>query len=594
MASPLPPDLYKVLGVSKKADASELKTAYRKLVLKVHPDKVQDPALKAIKQDEFTKVQQAWEVLGDKDKRRHYDAQVELYELKKELGKTKSSPRSNNFEFERPDLKRAYTPKPKSKEKESPKVYSHRPPKSYEDVMYDVPRSSEPRRTASYETKRERPSTREGERDRERDRRKAMAVEEEEKIRQKIRREEEKARKAAEKKKGRDSERREKAYTRNAYVEDDTDDDFRAQSKAAEKKARKDAEAEAAREASRHVRKGSMAPKWEDHMAQAAQYMEAASQRRKPKAEDDFRPSPMKRAQTFAAPTAQFDAKYPLKSSDEESPRRTAARASKKSPTPGKPRDSPKVSSKEKKSRGEPYIVEPPLKTPNLQPQTSAPPFISTKPGRSKTEYPRAEPPPPPPIARAATFQVNDRDRGRKSPKSKKPAEYIEETSSSESDSDVPYPTPRQSRSPPPRRVPEQTRYIIDNGRSVPISKARADVDDEDYARDPSPRARRSTERQDRGPTSSSHPRNAPGSYFPASDIPDPVILNAPRPKMAGREASRTASHRAPYFGEVNYAPKYGPENVVYSAAPEFRRGSDGQAYTYASHRGTRGEGVYA
>ena len=56
---PLPPDPWKMLGVEKNADKSDIRSAYKKLVLKTHPDKVQDPTLKAEKQEQFQKIQQA-------------------------------------------------------------------------------------------------------------------------------------------------------------------------------------------------------------------------------------------------------------------------------------------------------------------------------------------------------------------------------------------------------------------------------------------------------------------------------------------------------------------------------------------------------
>ncbi|KAK5663146.1 hypothetical protein OQA88_6563 [Cercophora sp. LCS_1] len=80
----LPPDPWKALGVDKSADKSEIRSAYKKLVLKCHPDKVQDPQLKAQKQDEFQKVQQAYELLNDDTERTKYEDQVKLMELRKQ------------------------------------------------------------------------------------------------------------------------------------------------------------------------------------------------------------------------------------------------------------------------------------------------------------------------------------------------------------------------------------------------------------------------------------------------------------------------------------------------------------------------------
>ncbi|EFQ26026.1 DnaJ domain-containing protein [Colletotrichum graminicola] len=87
MSSSLPPDPYKILGVSKDAQLPEIRSAHRKLVLKCHPDKVQDPTLKAQKQDEFQKVQQAYELLSNENDRAKYDDNVKLAELRKEMAK---------------------------------------------------------------------------------------------------------------------------------------------------------------------------------------------------------------------------------------------------------------------------------------------------------------------------------------------------------------------------------------------------------------------------------------------------------------------------------------------------------------------------
>lgn len=62
---------YEVLGVERDATDEDLKKAYRKLALKWHPDKNLDRAEECTKV--FTEIQQAYEVLIDKQERAWYD-----------------------------------------------------------------------------------------------------------------------------------------------------------------------------------------------------------------------------------------------------------------------------------------------------------------------------------------------------------------------------------------------------------------------------------------------------------------------------------------------------------------------------------------
>lgn len=82
--SPLPPDPYEALGVSKDADADTIKKAHRKLVLKHHPDRIKDPALVEQGKNEFQKVQQAYELLIDPVQRQRHDDEVRLAQLRRE------------------------------------------------------------------------------------------------------------------------------------------------------------------------------------------------------------------------------------------------------------------------------------------------------------------------------------------------------------------------------------------------------------------------------------------------------------------------------------------------------------------------------
>ncbi|MFV0431950.1 MAG: molecular chaperone DnaJ [Alphaproteobacteria bacterium] len=63
-------DYYEILGVSKTADAKELKSAYRKLAMKYHPDR--NPDDKAA-QEKFQEINNAYDVLKDEQKRAAYD-----------------------------------------------------------------------------------------------------------------------------------------------------------------------------------------------------------------------------------------------------------------------------------------------------------------------------------------------------------------------------------------------------------------------------------------------------------------------------------------------------------------------------------------
>lgn len=61
---------YDILGVNKSATADEIKSAYRKLALKYHPDR--NPGNKAA-EDKFKEIAEAYSVLGDEKKRKEYD-----------------------------------------------------------------------------------------------------------------------------------------------------------------------------------------------------------------------------------------------------------------------------------------------------------------------------------------------------------------------------------------------------------------------------------------------------------------------------------------------------------------------------------------
>ncbi|KAK4100134.1 DnaJ-domain-containing protein [Parathielavia hyrcaniae] len=198
MTTTLQPDPWKALGVDKHADKSEIRSAYKKLVLKCHPDKVQDPTLKALKADEFQKVQQAYELLNDDAEKTKYEHLLKLQELQRAAKVQQDVKNSPNTSVPRSSSKYTYDlhTTPSSTYKTSPSggkvyaTYTTNQSRSHEDVhssrsyaLYDDG-DKQARRTASYE----KPSKRdEDRRDRDRDERRRRKEDEDLRLREKER-----------------------------------------------------------------------------------------------------------------------------------------------------------------------------------------------------------------------------------------------------------------------------------------------------------------------------------------------------------------------------------------------------------------------
>lgn len=78
-------DYYKILGVPKTADAQEIKKAFRKLARQYHPDlHPDDPQAEA----KFKELNEAYQVLGDEEKRAKYDQLGSSYSQWQDTGST--------------------------------------------------------------------------------------------------------------------------------------------------------------------------------------------------------------------------------------------------------------------------------------------------------------------------------------------------------------------------------------------------------------------------------------------------------------------------------------------------------------------------
>lgn len=72
-------DPYVTLGIRKDANIEEIRRAHRKLILTCHPDKVRDLSKVDEAQKQFARVQEAYELLSDSERRRKYDIRCESF-----------------------------------------------------------------------------------------------------------------------------------------------------------------------------------------------------------------------------------------------------------------------------------------------------------------------------------------------------------------------------------------------------------------------------------------------------------------------------------------------------------------------------------
>lgn len=136
---------YEILGVEKNAKASEIKLKYRKLAMKYHPDK--NPNDKEA-EEKFKKISEAYEVIGNEEKRKEYDKKLNKSFENKDFGKFENNKNQNNdkksysesFSFNPNDLKNMFekvfdVEKIDKNEKEKIKNYKENMKNSFENFF---------------------------------------------------------------------------------------------------------------------------------------------------------------------------------------------------------------------------------------------------------------------------------------------------------------------------------------------------------------------------------------------------------------------------------------------------------------------------
>ena len=102
-------DLYRILGVGHSASADEIRTAFRDLVKRFHPDLFATSADKERATEKLTEINEAYAVLGNPERRRNYDES-----LVQERKEKRSKPRPTRVRVVR---RRAKAPRPRKQRK---------------------------------------------------------------------------------------------------------------------------------------------------------------------------------------------------------------------------------------------------------------------------------------------------------------------------------------------------------------------------------------------------------------------------------------------------------------------------------------------
>ena len=116
-------NFYKVLGVAESATSSDIKSAYRKIVLQHHPDKSSSPESHRL----FLQATEAYETLSDFNSRRQYDTQLSAERRRQAEAKSRPTPpkppSANSTSAKKASTKTsAQSPKAQTSKPQSPKT----------------------------------------------------------------------------------------------------------------------------------------------------------------------------------------------------------------------------------------------------------------------------------------------------------------------------------------------------------------------------------------------------------------------------------------------------------------------------------------
>lgn len=602
MESPLPPNPYQTLNVTKDASSTTIRSAYRKLVLTCHPDKIKDKdeAVKKDKAEQFHQVQQAYEILSDDVKRHRYDEQVKLAELRAEMMVEKGGSRGMPDFSSRPgtspivevrDGRRYEERVPRGAAEEdffAAKFQEHRStPKKYDE--YYPPTS--PRRTSGRMPE-ERRKGRELNDDRDNDRHYRQVMKEVEK----------KANHGHQKKKDKDKRKdREAKFSsrKAAYVEDDDSDSDateRYYPKHRHEEFRRHDRDEIPRRNSKRDdldpdSKGHGPTRYDSQESEAVSYIQ---QSRGGGGGGTIEIEP-RRPSAGVRQFSVFEARpsVPHSSTPVDNPRRSSARA----------RDS-RRNSPVRKDRL-PEIVEPPLRKFGPPTASSDPHSLKHAVNSIRKDSLRASTMGPTreewhiPLPRSETMPT-PKTRRTEHPSASSRLRPLETDDSDSSDSDRHQSTFRRHRGHDDEDKFGKRTYVFvkqaDDGHRE-RERDRERVRERERERDPSPRSRRTTDRPSASARASSHGRAPQRSASYMDPYPAEHMPSGRPPPLSRAETARPPppQSRPTLYGEVrptsssdgyrivNQSPRIGLDDIQYS--PRIMRETSRDAYPYEPSR---------